>query len=321
MATDEFKPLLNRSEAVRNAEPLTRRIQPLLTESVNKATEIFGRITSAGAWIGGQDEDIAPLIMYRQVIELADGVTVLLLASCADAAVPVLRAMFEASLSLDFICQTDYVRRSLSWTCTYLHSRIQAHQRSDPSTGVGAEHARILEPHINVPDYDSTQSVEGLQSMLARPSLSAVDAEYRRLKKERRRAPDWYQLFNGPVDRRALAKAVGREAEYAVFYKDWSGVSHAVDAAPYLRTGRRPGEAAFVMIRSAEQMQHRSLLAINILLGAMRRTLGHFRPDESLSDWYRLEIQQGLLELRELQIVFREVQRDGTEPDESRNAV
>src|SRR5689334_11860614 len=119
MPTEEFRPLLDREEAINRAKPLIDAAAPLLTELVNHASLAFRRCSVASDNVGGENEDLAPFILYRHTIELIDGIDVLVRSSCVDASVPVLRAALEASLSLDYIMRADYVRRSLSWTCAY----------------------------------------------------------------------------------------------------------------------------------------------------------------------------------------------------------
>jgi len=315
MASDEFKPLLDRSEAARAASQLIELACPLLRELVNKATWVFSRCTSAGARIGAENEDLAALTLYRHMIELVDGVEVLFAASCVDASVPLVRAEFEASLSLDYILQADYVRRSLCWSCAYLHARIDSHRRLDPTTDAGAEFDGVWQrDDLGVrTTHDSGPNVVALESVLSRDEFKPVEAEYRRLRRERRRRPEWFQMFGGPQDRRALAKVVGRETQYLVLYKDWSGFSHAADASPYLRSGRAPGQAAFLAVRSAHEMQHRAALAALWMLRATRLTLRHFRPDDDLGEWYGRDVRPRLDQLRAMRVVV--VEHDGPDSD------
>jgi hypothetical protein len=159
MSTEEFKPLLDRDEAQRNARQLIELACPLLREVINKASWVFRLCTSEGAQIGGENEDLAVVTLYRHVIELVDGMEVLFASSCVDASVPLLRAEFEVLLSLDYILQADYMRRSLSWSCAYLHARIETHRRLDSATNIGAEFANAWqrEGHGERVNYDSVE--------------------------------------------------------------------------------------------------------------------------------------------------------------------
>jgi hypothetical protein len=171
MATKEYKPLLERREAIENAKPLIDAACPLLREIVNHATWAMQRCHAASDALGGENEDLAAFVLYRHMIELTDGIEVMFAASCVDAAVPALRALFEASLSLDFILREDYTRRSLAWTCAYMHQRIAAHQTLDVNTQAGAAYAKVMADETREPFdlvYDAGPPVAALRSVLAR---------------------------------------------------------------------------------------------------------------------------------------------------------
>jgi Family of unknown function (DUF5677) len=312
MPSEEFKPLLDREDAVERAAPLIEAACPLLHELVNHASLVFRRCTAASDAIGGENEDLAAFNLYRHTIELVDGIEVLFRASCVEAAVPLLRATLEASLSLDYILKEDYTRRSLCWTCTYIHARIAAYQQIDPNTDVGADYTRAVQAddEISSPPrfFDSSLPVAALRRVLDRPMLRPIEAEYQRLKRLLRGKLDWFRLFEGPRNRRELARAVGREREYLNLYGEWSRFSHAADASAYIRPGNEIGETAFLAVRSPHQMPHRAVLAAHAMLHSTRLMIDHFRHGENLSTWYVREVREPWLALSRLHVTTTETE-------------
>jgi hypothetical protein len=305
MPTDEYKPLLDRHEALTNAAPLVQAACPLLREVVNHASWAFRRCDAASDAHGAENEDLAAFVLYRHLIELTDSIEVLFSASCVNAAVPTIRAAFEASLSLDFILREDYTRRALAWTCAYLHGRIDVHERLDAKTKTGEQFATAFMNEMGGPalsPYDAGDSVAGLRSVLARDQFRDLDAEYVKLHKSLNRPPDWFRLV-GVKTRRALARAVGRETEYLSFYSEWSGFSHAGDAASYITAGRHERETAFWGVRTPEHMPHRAFFSVYWLLRATREMIEHFRAGENLTSWYLREIQTPFFALQRLRVV------------------
>jgi hypothetical protein len=217
-------------------------------------------------------------------------------------------AEFEVLLSLDYILQADYMRRSLSWSCAYLHARIETHRRLDSATNIGAEFANAWqrEGHGERVNYDSVEGVGRLESVLARDEFRPVEAEYQRLRRKKNRRPEWFQLFDGANNRRKLAKAVHQETDYMALYSGWSGFSHAADASPYLRPGREPHESAFLAVRSAHNMQHQANFAVGWMVHCTRIVLAHFRPNENLGEWYRRDVKPLADSLRALRVVITE---------------
>ena len=77
MPTEELKMMLDREEAIRNATGLIDAATPLLRELVNHACWALRRCTVASYNLGGENEDLAPFVLYRHLIELIDGVETL----------------------------------------------------------------------------------------------------------------------------------------------------------------------------------------------------------------------------------------------------
>jgi hypothetical protein len=175
-ATDEYKPLLNRDEAVSTAAPLIEAAAPLLKELVNHASLAFRRCTAASDNLGAENEDLAPFILCRHTIELIDGIDTLFRSSCVDASVPLLRAALEASLSLDYIMKADYTRRSLAWTCGYAHARIKAHRRLDATTPSGLDFATVRAREIGAdsPTWRAYDSAPGVAATRAQQTEHAA---------------------------------------------------------------------------------------------------------------------------------------------------
>lgn len=303
--TDEYKPLLDRKRSVADAQPIIAVACPLLREVINHASWAFRRCDAASDEHAGENEDLAPFVLYRHLIELADSAEVLFASACANGAVPVVRAAFEASVSLDYILQTDYTRRSLAWTCAYLNDRIAMHERLDTRTAAGRAFGTVFSDELNGAElaaYDAAPRVSGLRKVLDREQFREVREEHRKWAKKLRRPPDWFQLV-GETSRRTVARAVGRETEYLSFYGEWSGFSHAADAAPYIASSDRAGVVAFLGVRSPQQMPYRAFLVVSWLLRATRIMIDHFRPDESLAAWYQREVREPFHRLRQLNVV------------------
>jgi hypothetical protein len=97
LVTEQFTQLLSRDFARISVEPLSAIMHPLLNELVNHALWAFRRSESETPRIGGGDEHLPSLLLYRHTIEMADGIDVLIQQSCGTASIPVLRSEFEAT--------------------------------------------------------------------------------------------------------------------------------------------------------------------------------------------------------------------------------
>jgi hypothetical protein len=230
---------------------------------------------------------------------MGDGARELLCLSCGTAAIPVVRSLFEASLSLSYLLvfRETYVQRSLSWLCANVHGQIESRKRLEPGTQEGR---RFIEtyleqfpdtnrhPGADGPNSELAQEIEKLRVLLQRPQFEEVEAEFQARTKETP-YPRWFSLFDGPKNLKQLAGRLRRGAEYASLYSDWSGVAHGSDLARYVTS--HEGRVVFESMRRPEEVQRLSLLTSLLMVGAIRAMIGHFREGEDLSRWYLREVK------------------------------
>ena len=109
MPTGPLKGILDLDwvEDARKREPV-RSASLLLREVLNYASNVFGRCDHSS---GTGDGPI--LLLYLHMIQMIDGVEVLLSQCCVDAAIPLLRSSFECLLAMDYILEDpdQYERR------------------------------------------------------------------------------------------------------------------------------------------------------------------------------------------------------------------
>jgi Family of unknown function (DUF5677) len=300
--TDAHPDLLDRELSKAAAREHIDLVCPLLREVVNHATQAFIRCTRAAdeSRRGGENEDVAVFILYRQLIEQVDAIEVLLGQCCALATTPLLRSAFEASLSLDFIVADagKYVERSLCWLCADTHRKIALHERHDSRTPARARFAAAAPPDMSpLPSEDSTSAIAALQGVLDRPQFAFINSDFlARQARRKGRPPDWFSLLGGPSDRRALTAQTGREFEYIVLYGDWSASTHAETTTAYI-SGGAGGQAEIARIRDPGRFMERACYAASFLLGATRRVVEHFRPGESMESWYLANVKVPLAQI------------------------
>ena len=251
---------------------------------------------------------LAPFILYRQIIEMADGIEVLASSSCSEATLPLLRSMLEALLSLEYMLKEDYKRRSLSWLCSYVHKRIENYERVDPTTDRGKELKERLEREggYGATGFPSSKYVERLRELLA-GNLRTIDEEYKHQKKGQKKSrPNWYSLFGGPTDLRKLARQVSKEGYYDLLYQDWSSVTHVTDLSRFL-TKTSGGGGGFHPIRYPENVKDYTWLAVSFLVMVTGVMIQKFRPGEDLSRLYNAEVKERLDYLKSLKVEMKPI--------------
>ena len=302
MPTKQFEPLLYRELRKVEANKIIEIASPLLQEEINYATNAFQRCQESA--IGVADEHLPVLASYLDVIEMTDGIEVLVSQSCAIPAIPLLRSSFEALLTIDYILEGDYQRRAFAWLVCYVHERLSQYEMLDPSHPKGKDFlttfaADSVSKYMKLPSFPNlSQSIQNLKSLLNDPNYQVADYEYQNLKSKRKRKPNWYSLFGGPGTLRELAKHLSRGAQYDVLYRSWSRITHADDLSRFLTQTNR-GSPTFNPIRNPKELKQVSKIASTFILGATRKMIRKFRAGEkaSLERWYRSEARERHLAL------------------------
>ena len=98
--------LLDRDAIKKEAGDLIKIIDLLLTEEVNRATQLVWQVQEATAKESGttpRDDVNIATTLFLHIVEVTDGIHMLLKEVCTDAAAPLLRSLFEGMLNLRFI--------------------------------------------------------------------------------------------------------------------------------------------------------------------------------------------------------------------------
>jgi hypothetical protein len=287
--TESLPSILDRDMAKASAEELIELAAPLLREVVNHATWAFQRCQRATDKEFALDAGLAPFMLYRQAIEAADAVEVLIREVCSVGMVPVVRTEFEASIGLKYLLQEDTDRRSLAWLCVYLQNRLDEYARFDPATKRGAalyESWKQEFGHAPSPPPAKVLAEKAVfEKLLAMPHMAPLAAEFA---SSRRRYPAWYSFFGGPDTLAALADRVGCKVQYATLYGRWSGVAHAGDLQQFLV----PGGTGLTTFRSPRGIKENAFLAIGMLLRCTRLMIKTYRAGENIADWYKREVKE-----------------------------
>ena len=304
MPTEPLLGVLDREYSIADAQQFTDVACSLLREVINYGTRAWRRCEAAPDDRGGPDEHLGLLTMYRQMIEMADGIEVLLRHSCALASVPLARSLYEAKLGILFLTREPSTKRALAWVVAFAHQQLEVYR----SIGEGGSMSGAWERQFGQPPQmlpDPGRSIARLESLLCQPHIVAIQAEYEGRRKRRSRPP-WYSLYDGPADLRELARRLNREAEYLGYYRFWSRLVHANDFSSF--TTAQPGQGLiWLYARFPGQLQQLSTFTVASLIEATQAMLEHLRPGESWQEWYRAEVRDAFLKLSHMRIDVRVV--------------
>jgi len=307
MPTKPLESILWREFSKKEMKEVISIASPLLIEVVNYGTNLLARCHDSSK--AEPDVDIALISLYHHMLEMTDGIQVLVSQGSWIAAIPALRSSFEAFISMGFILEPsgDYVQRGLCWCWGYLHNEIEKHSGYLPTTIQGQNFHDKLKGEFRVEleplaDKEAQERIDLAQKILAETKYHPIEAEYQRLKGGKtRKSIEWYSLFSGIQNLRELSIHLKLESLYILLYKEWSEISHAKNFHSMTKDSK--GNLVFERIRNPSQsnLAQLSLTAIRFMIDANSLLLSKFRPEENINEWYIKEIQQGFRQLKGLQ--------------------
>ena len=298
MPTDSHHDILYRELSIVQFKELTPSPTTLLQEVVNYATNTFVRCLSYAE--GEENIHLAPLALYRHILELTDGTEVLVSNAAPSASIPLLRSAFEALLALEFILEdnTHYELRSLAWLAGYVRRTIRTYRSLLTKTDEGKEFIIAIKEDKTVrtfplpPESEISKAIQNLDQLLSREQFCAIVAEFNSYKRD----PPWYSLFHGPENLRKLASRLRRTAQYDVLYRQWSMSAHAHNFRPFIANAES-GQPAIRGLRDLAMTHEVTTFAVTFIIDATRLLINKFHPGEAWGNWYFREVRDSYTQI------------------------
>jgi hypothetical protein len=242
--------------------------------------------------------------LSRQVVSMLDGIEVLLSNGAVYAANLQLRALFEASVYIDWILDSDTERKAAYY---YVHNlrrmRIGA-GRLQPGSPEWQDFASVVKDFSikideKIADSATTRAKE-IDEALSKPKYSGINKEFDECRKGKRYDPAWYAplLPKGQRTLAAISKAVGRESLYRLLYSGASEVMHSSNYGHHLEYS--DGKLTLLPIRLLKGFDITLSFSLSIAIHTYRRVLGTYRPAELSSSFPRKYLENWRTEFRNM---------------------
>jgi len=248
-----------------------------------------------------QQNHVASLLLARHVIEMTDGIEVLVAKGCAEPCKALLRSSLEAAMGALYIMEADSDRRNMAYQVAHAHKRIKLYLKYDKNTPQGktfdCEMAGDMFWQTAKPKYDFPKMIATLESMFKRPEFSPIEAEWQAMKrpgpktctisgcpKKRKKKddPQWYALFGGPTNVRELAKELHMRGEYEFLYRHWSETIHAGGVMTQIKGVNIGGKQMTIILplRNPEHLQVCVMIAVTLCLKIGHAIVRKYAPAE-----------------------------------------
>ena len=296
--------VLDRPEAYSHVADNFSEPVETIESMVNYGTHLLMR-----SWVSSKRElkdTVVLWVLYKQCLGLADAASEMIRAGCIDPSALQLRALFEASVYLDWILRHDSKRRAKAYYVANLRRRLTWARRVIPGT---LENRRFA---VDVKDLNgplgqtpqeiidgAQEEVDAVEKFLKRPSLRQMNKAFDR-RKRGRFDPSWYKCVF-PKGKRitlfTLCKQVRRVSEYRLIYDSGSEVMHS---STYQSHVAFEGKTIRIKsLRSLDDLGRVLQLVFSELLHVLSTIHSNYRPEEAAqfadhykSNWRKMNLTQ-----------------------------
>jgi hypothetical protein len=297
----EFKPLLDRDRTLADVNDHLLPWVRLIRDITSYGTNLVPRCMVSS------DRKLADAVilatLLRQVVAMLDAIDILLSNGAVFAANLQMRALFEASIYLDWILKSDTERKA---TYYYVHNlrrmRIWA-SRSQVGSPEWQEFLSVVNDfgiriHDELRDSDKTKILE-IDQALSQPKYFGVNKEFDEHRKGKRYDPAWYAplLPKGQRNLGAISRAVDRGSQYRLLYSGASEVMHASNYGHHVKFS--DGKLTLVPIRFLEGFDLVLSFSLSTAIQTYRAVLRRYRPDE-LTNFARKYVENWQNEFRNM---------------------
>jgi hypothetical protein len=275
----EFRALIDREKVVSDIKehlsPWTASIRDMTNYGSNLIPRCF--ISSDRSL-----KDVVVLaILLRQALAMLDGVEILLCSGAVHIAHLQMRALFEVSVYIDWILLSDSETKATYYYVHNLRRKRALAQRVQPGS-VEAQEFTTMMNEAGVPiNHELRDTAKGqlkeIDRVLSQPKFATISSEIEKYRNGKRFDPAWYVPL-GERTLRAMARTVGKTAQYVFVYSGASEVMHTSSYEHHVNFA--PGQVTFQPIRSVEGFGNVFRFSTIIALSTFKRILEEYRPGE-----------------------------------------
>lgn len=295
----EFPPLLDRGKAVADVKRAFSAQLEMLRDVTNYGTNLIPRC------YGSSDKALKDIVviatLLRQVVAMLDGVELLVSNGSVHTAALQARALFEASAYIDWILSADSEKKA---TYYYVHNLrrqrrwAQRFQQGSPEATAFAALGADLPSFRDQGAIDqAARTLKDIDRVLSQTAFAVASQAFDKCAPKSGKCDKPWYLPLGPRSVSGILSAVGRSAEYTIFYSTWSETMHSSNYAQHVRVGQ--GTITFEPIRHLSGFRSLFTFTAATVLHTYRKILEHYRPGElpAHSRKYLENWQKGLMEV------------------------
>ena len=225
-------------------EILPRKIDSELQQILDNFSLNIDEVVNYGTYVlkwllenprGSGDENMPLAMFFRDMLEKADSISILVKNSSIDPSKVILRSLFELHLFISYLNEKYFSDRSMAFLVWHSKDRIKMNRSFLKDSPEYKNLSKQVEKDNSFNDNSilnnlpsSKPIIDNLTALLKRPEYGKALKEYEKTKLKIRN-PNWYSLFNGPRNVQQLANHLKLPILYETIYRGWSGNVHNTD--------------------------------------------------------------------------------------------
>lgn len=188
--------------------------------------------------------DLASFLLFRQVLEIGDSLSVLIQTGCINSSKPLVRTLLECYFQLAYVFENNEERKTLQLLYHY-EARLKDYYEklAYPEKGGSFFEKLKRDKHLKGDDESKEkkliyiENIKKINEILESDDNNLIAEEYLRteLKKKNKvtgkigKVSNWYELFDGPTSVEGIAIELNEAGLYEFIYRSCSSYAHGED--------------------------------------------------------------------------------------------
>jgi len=189
-------------------------------------------------------KELSPFLLFRQILEMSDALSVLIRSGCINASKPVVRSLLEAYFQLAYMFNGDEERKSLQFLFHYEKRQKEYYENlAFPKKGGSFFEKLKNDKHLKGTHLPQNQkiiyadNVKKIEAVLNEDEYKEISKEYTRTESNKAnfkrgkkgKVSFWYELYNGPTSIEIVSVEMKEAALYEFIYRNCSSYAHIED--------------------------------------------------------------------------------------------
>lgn len=291
-----YKPNLKLFHSNDEIQEAIKFMDNALEECINYGTYLAGWLHKTTS---KNEHDFPIYSTFLHFLDCLDSIRLLIPSSQSSGIKTLSRALFEASLVFRYLISNSRDKGVLAYQVSFTRKRISQRKMLDINEDKGSEFLVNFEKQVGVKitPQDSVELNKHLNAYLEREDILPIDKEWRRTKKKLKRVPNWYSLFDGPVNLKELANLLNEGIMYELLYSDLSQHIHGSNSTKNIAVVQQEeGKLSAIStgLRNPADLQDSIRWVLMTVMSTYTDLFNKYYPKRKkrFSDWYTKKFRE-----------------------------